>query len=228
MGRQEQLRGQDRLHYLAGREGQADRGGRGPSRHRPRHHVASRLEHPHPPERVGAARRCRRQTHPAIRSDQPGRRISRQDQRHVARGADHGRQPGEAVLLALRSLYAACRHRRARHLPRRRVEMGSGQDRKLELGHVSHIGAEALCGGLPGRLADGADERFGRLGRRAVQLVRRRDGRRQGQHQDQLRRNPPGHGISQETDGGEPARTSTPGTMPATTAGSFPARAPAS
>jgi len=31
--------------------------------------------------------------------------------------SDHGRQPGEAVLLALRSLHATCRHRRARDFP---------------------------------------------------------------------------------------------------------------
>ena len=132
---------------------------------------------------VGAA-------HQAIRPDQPGRRISRQDQRHLARRADDGRQPGQAVLLALRSLSAACRHRRARHVPRRRVEMGPGEDRQLELGYLSHVRAKTLQGRLPGRLADGPDERRGRLGRRAVQLLRRGHGRRQGQHQDQLRRDP--------------------------------------
>ena len=84
-----------------------------------------------------AARRRRRQAHQAIRADQPGRRISRQDQGHLARPTDDGRQPGQAVLLALRSLPAACRHRRARHVPRRRVEMGQGQDRQLELGYLS-------------------------------------------------------------------------------------------
>ena len=49
MGREEQSRCPHRLHHLAGREGQADRRRRSASRHRPRHHVASRLEHPHPP-----------------------------------------------------------------------------------------------------------------------------------------------------------------------------------
>ena len=76
-----------------------------------------------------AARRRRRRPDQAIRPDQPGRRISRQDQRHLARRADRGRQPGQAVLLALRSLPAACRHRHPRHVPRRRIEMGQGQDR---------------------------------------------------------------------------------------------------
>ena len=79
----------------------------------------------------------------AIRPDQPGRRISRQDQGHLARRADRGRQPGQAVLLALRSLPAACRHRRARHLPGRRIEMGQGQNRQLELGHLSRLRAKA-------------------------------------------------------------------------------------
>ena len=73
----------------------------------------------------------------AIRPDQSGRRISRQDQRQLARRADRGRQPGQAVLLALRSLQAACRHRPARHVPGRRVEIRQGQDRHLELGYLS-------------------------------------------------------------------------------------------
>ena len=54
-------------------------------------------------------------------------------------------------------------------------------------------------GRLPGRLADGTDERRGRLGRRAVQLLRRGHGRRQGQHQDQLRRDPHGARISRRS-----------------------------
>ena len=48
VGRKEQRRGEDRLHHLAGREGQVDGGRRGASRHRPRHHVPPRLEYPHP------------------------------------------------------------------------------------------------------------------------------------------------------------------------------------
>ena len=51
MGRQEQCRRPHRLHHLARREGQADSRGRSASRHRPRHHVPSRLEHSDSPER---------------------------------------------------------------------------------------------------------------------------------------------------------------------------------
>ena len=60
-----------------------------------------------------------------------------QDQRRLARHPDRGRQPGQTVLLALRSLPAACRHRHPRHVPGRRGEMGQGQDRYLDLGHLS-------------------------------------------------------------------------------------------
>ena len=60
----------------------------------------------------------------AIRADQPGGRISCQDQRHVARRADHVGQPGKAMLLALRPLSGACRNRLARDVPGRRIEMG--------------------------------------------------------------------------------------------------------
>src|SRR5580700_10626127 len=91
------------------------------------------------------------------------------------------------------------------HLPGRRVEVGQGQDRYLDLGHLSHVGAEAARRRLPGRLAHGPDVRRGRLGRRAVQLLRRGHGRRQGQHQGQLRRDPRGARIHEEADGGEPA-----------------------
>ncbi len=55
-----------------------------------------------------------------VRPDQPGRRISRQDQRHLARRSDRGRQPGQAVPVALRSLQGALRHRSAGHVPGRR------------------------------------------------------------------------------------------------------------
>ena len=78
-------------------------------------------------------------------------RISRQDQGHVARRADHGGQPGQAVLLAIRSLSAARRHRSARDVPGRRIEIRHRQNRQLELGHLSRLGAEALQGRLPGR-----------------------------------------------------------------------------
>ena len=61
-----------------------------------------------------------------VRPDQPGRRISRQDQGHLARRADRGRQPGEAVSVALRSLQGTRRYRSAGDVPRRRVEMGQG------------------------------------------------------------------------------------------------------
>src|SRR5262249_34318386 len=51
-GREDQLRGQNRLHDLAGREGEAHRGCGGASRYRPRHYVPPGLEHPHSPERA--------------------------------------------------------------------------------------------------------------------------------------------------------------------------------
>ena len=60
--------------------------------------------------------------------------------------------------------------------------------------------------GYPGRLADGTDQRRGRLGRRVVQVLRRGHDRREGQHQGQLGRNPHGAGIPEEADGGESAR----------------------
>src|SRR5206468_2741898 len=53
--------------------------------------------------------------------------------------------------------------------------------------------------------AHGPDQRRGGLGGCAVQFVRRRAGRRQGQHQGQFRRDAAGAGISQEADGGESA-----------------------
>ena len=73
-----------------------------------------------------AARRRDRGAHQEVRPDQPGRRISRQDQGRVARRADRGRQPGQALLLALRSLQGARRHRFARHVPGRRIEIRQG------------------------------------------------------------------------------------------------------
>ena len=59
-GDKKQSRCPNRLHHLARREGQAHRRGRSASRHRSRHHVASRLEHPHPSGGARAARRRRR------------------------------------------------------------------------------------------------------------------------------------------------------------------------
>ena len=162
--------GHDRLHHLAGRKGQADGRRRSASRHRSRHHVASRLEHPHSPERARAARRRRRAAHQAIRPDQPGRRISCPHQRHLARRADGGGQPSQAVLLALRSLSEIYRHRRARHVPGRRVEMGSSEDRNVELGYLSRLRSKTLQSRFPRRLADGPDQRRRRLGRRAVTI----------------------------------------------------------
>ena len=41
--------------------------------------------------------------------------------------------------------------------PADEFEMGQGQDRYLDLGHLSHVGAEAPRRRLPGRLADGPD-----------------------------------------------------------------------
>ena len=218
-GDEEQSRSSNRLHHLARREGQAHRRRRSASRHRSRHHVASRLEHPHPPGAARAARRRHRRADQEIRPDQPGRRISRQEQRRVARRSDRSRQPGQAVLLALRSLQGACRHRSAGHVPGRRVEMEQGQDRQMDLGSLSRLGAEAAQGRLPGRLADGADLRCGRLGRRPVQRLWRRVHRRQGQHQDQFRPDAAGHGNGPQDHGSQPARSVTPGTTPATIAG---------
>ena len=62
-----------------------------------------------------------------VRPDQPGRRISRQEQGRVARRPDRGRQPGEAVLLALRPLQATRRSRSAGDVPGRRVEIRQGR-----------------------------------------------------------------------------------------------------
>ena len=59
--------------------------------------------------------------------------------------------------------------------------------------------------GFPVGLPMGQTSRRGRLGRRAVQFLWRGHGRRQGQHQDQLRRDPRRAGIHEEADGGEPA-----------------------
>ena len=59
--------------------------------------------------------------------------------------------------------------------------------------------------GFPVGLPMGQIERRGRLGWRALQLVRRGAGRRQGQHQGQFRRDPDGVGVLEEADGGEPA-----------------------
>ncbi len=122
-----------------------------------------------------AARRRHRRAHQEVRPDQPGRRISRQEQRRVARRADRGRQPGEAVLLALRSLQAARRHRSA--APCSRPTSRNGTRRKTDKwtwDALCRVGAEAAQGRLPGRPADGSDLRRGRLGRRAVQRLRRR------------------------------------------------------
>ena len=60
--------------------------------------------------------------------------------------------------------------------------------------------------GFPVGLPMGQTSRRGRLGRRAVRFLRRGHGRRQGQHQGQLRRDPRGARIHEEADGGEPAR----------------------
>ena len=139
MGREEQSRRPHRLHHVARRERQIDCGRRSAGRHRPRHHVASRLEHPHPPGAARAARRRHRRADQEVRPDQPGRRISRQEQGRVARRSDRGRQPGQAVLLALRSLQAACRHRSAGHVPGRRVEIRQGGDRQVDLGPLSRV-----------------------------------------------------------------------------------------
>ena len=71
--------------------------------------------------------------------------------------------------------------------PADEFKMGQSQDRYLDLGPVSHRRRKALQGRLSGWLADGPDQRRRRLGWRAVQRLRRRHGRRQGQHQDQFR-----------------------------------------
>ena len=67
--------------------------------------------------------------HQAIRPDQPGGRISRQDQGRLARRAGGIRQPGETMLLAPRSLQGTCRNRLARGVSRRRNQMGLGEGR---------------------------------------------------------------------------------------------------
>ena len=206
MGRQEQGRRPHRLHHVAGREGQAHRRRGGAGRHRSRHHVASRLEHSGAPPRARAARRRDEAADQAVRPGQPGQRISRHGEGHVARHAGDHRQPGQAMPVAPRSLPAALRRRPARHVPGRRGEIRQGQDRQVGLGLLPRLRREAAQGGQSGRAADGADERRGRLGRRAVQLVRRRHGRRQGQHQDRQPGDPPGARIPQEADGREPAR----------------------
>jgi len=59
-----------------GEKDQIDGGRRSASRYRPRHHVPSRLEHPHPRRGARTAERRRRYAHQTIRADQPRRRIS--------------------------------------------------------------------------------------------------------------------------------------------------------
>ena len=182
------------------------------------------LEYPHPRGVARAGRRDRRRADQAIRPDQPGGRISCQDQGRVARRGGGVGQPDQAMLLALRSLQGTRRDRSARGVSRRRIQMGRDKDQWLELGRLSRSRRETLQSRLSGRTADGPDQRLRRLGRRVVQCLWRRHGRRQGQHQDQFRRDPRGARVRQEADGCEFRPTFTPGTMPATTAGSFPAR----
>ena len=59
--------------------------------------------------------------------------------------------------------------------------------------------------GFPVGLPMGQTSRRGRLGRRLVQRLRRGVRRRQGQHQDQLRRDPAGDGNRPQDHGSEPA-----------------------
>ena len=105
--------------------------------------------------------------HQAIRPDQPGRRISRQDQRHA--GAACRPRSGSQVKPCCSRFDLYKQHAgidSARHVPGRRSEIRQGEDRHMDLGYLSRVGAKAVQGRLPGRLADGPDERRGRLGRR--------------------------------------------------------------
>ena len=71
----------------------------------------------------GRHRQCADQ---GLRSDQPGRRISRPARQGLVRHSHHGRQPGEAAGLAHRSLQAILRHRSDQNLPGPRSAARSG------------------------------------------------------------------------------------------------------
>ena len=79
-----------------------------------------------------AGRRHHGRADQAERRGQRHGRISRQDRRHVARGAGHHRQPDQGPVLAHRPDEAACRHRRAGDVSGRQRAQG----RRLDLGHL--------------------------------------------------------------------------------------------
>ena len=206
VGRQEQLRGQDRLHHLAGREGQVDRGRRSASRHRPRHHVASRLEHPHSSERARAARRRRRRPDQAIRPDQPGRRISRQDQRHAGaafrpRSAARSSRAARASISTSSmpaSTCATCSRPTSRNGTRPRSIPGTGTRISRPLKSSTRPASRSAC--RWGRSSDAVDWVGALFNSFGVVMVDAKDNIKI--NSDETR---DGAGIPEEADGGEPA-----------------------
>ena len=113
MGREEQGRGLDRLHHLAGQQEPADHRRRGAGALRPRHLRVPELAAGRPRQPARAGRRHHGRADQAQRQGQSDRRISRASQRPLGRGAGLRRQPDQGPVLAHRPDEAACRHRRA-------------------------------------------------------------------------------------------------------------------
>ena len=221
MGREEQGRDFDRLHYLAGQQEPADHRRRGAGALGPRHLRLPELAAVRSRRSACAGRRHHGRTDQGQRQGQSDGRVSRSQQRPLGRGAGLRRQPDQGPVLAHRPDEAARRHRCAGDVSGRRAAEGGRLDARR---HAQ--GRRGLPQGRPSvRHRPGRHRGQCRHGGRDLPVVRRRSGRRQGQHHGQDRRRAPGARILQEARRSSCRRMRRPGTTPPTTSIWSPARA---
>ena len=224
VGREEQGRGEDRLHHLAGRQGHPDRGrgGAGGTGHDIMPHAVAASAHR---RRARAGRRRGRRADQAERPDRHGREyLAKTNGKWLGVPATVGSQVKPCC--SRLDLYKQhCRHRPADDVSGQR---GQARPRLVDSWNWDTYlkGAEKLFkGGYPvrpamGQTSDTVDS-IGAIFRAfgAVMVDEK------GNIKIKSDRDPRGARISQEADGRSIRPTSTPGTMPATTSGSSPARA---
>ena len=222
MGGEGEGRGQDRLHHLAGQQEPADHRRRGagasPATTSSRCRPGSRTSTPSNLEPVDDIMGELIKQNGAVNGTVE---YLGKIERQVDRRAGDRRQPDQGPVLAHRPDEAARRHRHPGDVSGRR----GAQGRRLDPRHLPQGRRSLPQGRRAVRHRARHDHGLGRHGRRVLPCLRRRAGRREGQHHRQVRRGAPGARVLQEAGRSSCRRTRRPGTTPPTTSGWCPARA---
>ena len=134
-----------RLHPFAGQQAPDHRHRRGAGAIGARHPLFPELAAGGSCPQPGAGRRHHGAVDQGEWRRHPGRGVSRQGRRQVARGALNRRQPDQGPVLAHRPLEAARRDRRASHVPRRRAAQGGRLDARCSAQGGGSMPQGRLC-----------------------------------------------------------------------------------